>query len=160
MQPRKKSLTDCLPKGTITDAMQQAFVSADIAKDLLPLSPGEYPCRVLTGELVNARTGTPGYKVAFEVTEGENVGRRLFLDLWLTPAAMPYTKRDLAKIGVTELAQCKRPLPPGMLATVRVSVRKDDDGNTFNRVRSFDVTGVEKADAFAPKDLPKTEGQE
>jgi hypothetical protein len=75
-------------------------------------------------------------------------------DLWLTPAALPLAKRDLGKLGVTSLEQLERPLPPGIRARVRVTLRKDDTGAEYNRVKSFDVVGIDApaADAFAPGD--------
>jgi hypothetical protein len=33
--------------------------------DFVPLPAGEYICRVLSGELFNAKKGTPGYKHTF-----------------------------------------------------------------------------------------------
>ena len=49
--------------------------------------------------------GTPGYKLAFRVLEGDHQGRQFWHDVWLTPAALPMAKRDLAKLGVTALEQ-------------------------------------------------------
>jgi hypothetical protein len=42
---------------------------------------------------------------------------------------------------------------------VKLVLRKDDNGETYNRVRRFDVTGIEEIprDAFAPDDDPDAE---
>ena len=56
---------------------------------------GEYVCHVTQGELESSRTkGTPGYKIEFTILDGDFKGRKLWLDCWLTPAALPQSKRD------------------------------------------------------------------
>ena len=69
-------------------------------------------------------------------------------------------KRDLGKLGVTELTQLETPLPPGIRCSVKLALRKNDDGTTYNRVRGFDVLGIDddpNADPdFAP---PPRSGQ-
>ena len=44
------------------------------ADDLGPLPAGEYHCRILSGELFTARSGTAGFKLTFEVLDGELCG--------------------------------------------------------------------------------------
>ena len=63
---------------------------------------------------------------------------------------MPMTKRDLAKLDVTDVTQLERPLPAVLRVKLRVTVRRDDDGNRYNRVKRFDVLGVDEPekDAF------------
>jgi Protein of unknown function (DUF669) len=159
MEPRKR-LADILHQHGDRESLKQAWDRTEAVGDFEPLPGGEYTCRVISGEPFNARQkGTPGYKLAFEVTEGEHADRRVWHDLWLTPQALPMSKRDLAKLGITTLEQLDDPLPSGILAKVRVAVRKDDDGNQFNRIKSFDVIGVEAADAFEPPE-ETTEGDE
>jgi hypothetical protein len=62
-------------------------------------------------------------------------------------------KRDLGKLGVTSLEQLERPLPPGIRCRVKLALRRDDDGTEFNRVKSFEVVGIDTPaqDAFAPR---------
>jgi hypothetical protein len=50
------------------------------------------------------------------------------------------------------LEQLELPLPPGIRCKAKLSLRKDDDGGEHNRVRSFDVLGIDKPedDDFAP----------
>ena len=66
-------------------------------------------------------------------------------------------KRDLAKLGVTALEQLNGRLPPGIRCRVKVTLRKDDDGNEYNRVKRFEVVGIDEPpnDAFAPTDTPE-----
>jgi hypothetical protein len=150
MEPRKR-LADILHEYGDRENLKRAWDRTEAAGDFEPLPGGEYTCRVISGEPFNAKQkGTPGYKLVFEVTEGEHADRRIWHDLWLTPQALPMSKRDLAKLGIITLEQLDDALPSGILAKVRLVIRKDDDGKHFNRVKSFDVTGVEAADAFVP----------
>lgn len=130
--------------------------STEAAGDLPsgPIPAGAYECRVLSGETFEARSGTPGYKITFEVCDGEHAGRRLWLDLWLSRNALPYTKRDLLKLGIERPDQLREPVPPGIIVNVRVAVRESDGGVKYNAVRAFDVLRVEQPepDPFAPAD--------
>lgn len=154
MMERRK-LSDILRNGE-RDAIASAWQSTQAAGELTPLPPGEYIAHVISGDLFTARTnGTAGYKLTFQVCEGPHQGRRFWHDLWLTPAALPMTKRDLAKIGVTAMEQLEAPIPQGIRCKVKLALRKDDDGTEYNRVRSFEVVGIDRAepDAFAPADF-------
>jgi hypothetical protein len=79
----------------------------------------------------------------------------LWLDCWLTAAALPRSKRDLAKLGITTPEQLEQQLPRGLRCKVTVALRRDDSGVERNEVRSFEVIGVDKieADPFAPADV-------
>ena len=128
--------------------------ATEAAGDFGPVPRGEYVCHVTKGELESSRTNrTPGYKVEFVILDGEYKGRRLWLDCWLTPAALAQSKRDLGKLGITSPAMMERPLPRGIRCKVMVVLRKDDDGIERNKVRSFEVVGIDKPvfDEFAPK---------
>ena len=124
------------------------------ADDFAPLPAGEYVAHAIGGELFNSRTGTPGYKLTLQVCEGEHAGRRLWADLWLTDAALPQSKRDLAKLGVTSPQQLEQPLPQGIRCRLKVTLRTADDGTQYNAVRRFDVIGIDtpQADPYAPQD--------
>lgn len=152
MQPNRKSLSDVLHAGGETN-LAQAWDSTQAAADFKPLPRGEYVCHLTAGTLQNSKSkGTPGYKLEFTVLDGPHTGRKVWHDCWFTPAALPHSKRDLAKLGVTALAQLNRPLPPGMRCKVQVILRTDDDNIERNRVQAFDVLGIDKpeADPFAP----------
>jgi hypothetical protein len=90
--------------------------------------------------------------LTFTVDDGEHKGRKLWHTAWLTPAALPMTKRDLAKLGVTSLDMLERPLPTGFVCDVKVVVRADDDGTERNRVATFDVVEI-LADPTADDDF-------
>lgn len=137
----RKSLVDVL-NGNAREALARQFDEAEAAGDMLPLPRGTYRCRLTDGELVTSKGGTPGYQVVFTVDDGDHKGRRLWHTAWLTPAALPMTKRDLAKLGVTSLDMLDRPLPAGFVCDVKVALRVDDDGVERNRVVSFAVVAT------------------
>jgi hypothetical protein len=150
MQPRKR-LSDIL-HNTDREKLARTWATTQAADDLLPLPTGEYVCRILNGEATTSKSGTPGYKLTLEVTEGDHAGRRCWHDVWLTPAALPMAKRDLAKIGVVRLEQLDQPLPRGILLRVKLALRKDDNGAERNRVTRFEAAGIEPSDPYAPAD--------
>jgi hypothetical protein len=158
----RKSLYDILREGDRQN-LSQAWGETQAAEDFTPLPPGEYVARIVGGELFTSKTkNTAGYKLAFAVLEGDHQGRKFWHDVWLTPAALPMAKRDLAKLGVMALEQLERPLPPGIRCKVKLALRHDDDGVEHNRVRSFEVVGVDlpEQDTFAPQEACPAAGGE
>lgn len=153
-------LTDILAAGGQSgDDFSNTWDSTAAAGEYDPLPPGWYACRAESGELDTSHRGTPGYKVTFRVLEGDHTGRKLWHDLWLTPAALPMSKRDLLKLGIDDPAKLEAPLPQGIRCKVQVALRKDDDGTERNRVKRFEVIGIDlpEVDAFAPA-LPSIDG--
>lgn len=136
----------------ITDLAQQ-FDAAEAASDSAAIPAGKYRCLAVSGELHKSRGGTPGYRVTFCIDEGEHRGVRLRLDCWLTPAAMPMSKRDLVKLGVSRL---DTPFPQGHVAEVTVVKYADDDGIERNRIRSFAVVGRVSDPTIDPDFSPTT----
>ena len=159
MNERKK-LSDILQQNSDRESLTSLWKSTAVAAEFAPLPPGEYVFRILSGELFTSKQrSTPGYKLTLEVTAGEHEGRRAWCDFWLTPAALPMTKRDLAKLGVTGLEQLEQPLPAVILIRGKLTIRRDDDGNESNRLTRFECVGVEPPDAFAPpEDVAVFEG--
>src|SRR5262245_58774243 len=156
---QRKNLSEILSASSRTQ-LAQAWETTAAARDTAPLPRGEYLARVVEGKLGHAQTGTPGYQLTFEVLEGDYKGRRIWHDLWLTEAALPLTKRDLGKLGITSLDQLDKPLVPGIRCRVQVVLRQDDDGTRRNRVRHFEVIGIDtpERDPFAPPEDPAAEG--
>jgi len=154
-QPR---LTDLLGSAGLGDLSDQ-FASAEAAAERELLRPGRYVCRVARGELGKSRnTGTPRYTLRFEVVDGPHAGLAVYHDVWLTPAALPQAKRDLAKLGVRSLSQLERPLPPGIIVEAHVVIRSSDGGDQRNLVKRFDfvrhdAAAVDDPD-FAPPSPP------
>lgn len=149
--PTRRQLSDILNGGA--ENLRDVWASTEAAGDFAPLPKGTYECKLVSGELFTSRTNhTPGYKLTFQVIEGEHTGRRVWHDLWLTIAALSMSKRDLAKLGVTTLEQLEQPVPEGIVCRVKIAQCRSDDGTVFNRVQTFDVLRIEKptADPFAP----------
>ena len=138
---RRPRLDDILG-GTAAD-FNSLWDGTAAAGEFEPLPPGRYTCLVADGRLAESKAkGTPSYKVEFQVlTPAEYAGRKVWCDLWLTPAALPTTKRDLAKLRITRPEQMKQAPPTGLVADVKVALRTGDDGTQFNRVATFEVTG-------------------
>ena len=137
------------------DRLRLAWEQTEAAGDFAPLPRGDYVAHAVKGELVTSRTnGTPGYRLTFRVAEGEHAGRRFIHDAWITDAALPMTKRDPMKLGITSLDQLEQPLPRGIRCRVKLVLRQGENGTEFNHVRSFDVLGIDQAEAepFAPTD--------
>jgi hypothetical protein len=150
MSERRK-LSDILLNSE-RDRLTESWRSTKAADDLKPIPSGEYRCRITDGNLHTAKRGTPGYKITLEVIDGDHAGRKLWYDFWLTEDALPLAKRDLAKLGVTDLEQLERPLPQGIVLNAKVVLRRNDDGSETNRITRFEVVGVEpiEPDPFAP----------
>jgi hypothetical protein len=151
-------LSDILAGGGGGDDIFDAWDNTAAAGEMGPLPPGEYIADIVAGELEASRTNrTPSYKMTFEVVEPtEFAGKRFWHPCWLTSAALPQSKRDLGKLGVTALTQLERPLPARFRCRVKLALRKDDNGEERNRVRTFEVTGIveQERDPFAPEALP------
>ena len=149
------NLTDILSSSGDGGNIFDLWNSTEAADDFGPLPRGTYVARIERGERQYGRTkGTEGYQLQFVVVEGKHTGRKLWHDLWFTPAAMAMSKRDLVKLGITTPAQLDKPFPPGVVCQLQVTLRKDDDGTERNSVRSFVVLRIESpvADPFAPDD--------
>src|SRR4051794_1282704 len=129
----RKRLTDILTDAQRA-AIQRAWKTAKAADEFKPIPAGLYRCRVEEGELSASRAGTPGYKLTFRVLDGEHAGRRVWLDLWFTDKAKDFARRDLQKLGFDEgddddiLQRLERPLPEGIIADVKVGLRRENDG--------------------------------
>jgi hypothetical protein len=138
------------------DDFQKAWDEApSTPSDRDPLPAGRYRCLVADGRLAESRQkSTPSYKVAFEVVEGEHTGRKVFLDLWLSPAALRISKPQLIALGFGSAAELQRDCPAlGSLAEVDVVLRADDQGRQWNEVRAFKIVEAAPADDFAPAEM-------
>jgi hypothetical protein len=150
---QRKKLSDILLNSD-REKLGRVWDSTKAADDLKPLPSGEYRCTIASGELFNAKSGTPGYKLKLVVVDGEHADRVVWHDVWLSEAALPLAKRDLGKLGITTPEQLERPLPVGIVVKAKVALRKNDDGTEYNRVNRLDVVGIEppEPEPFAPSD--------
>jgi len=126
--------------------------SVKSAADYSPIPNGTYVAETHKGELgQHPNTGNPYYKIHWRISEGEYSGRFVFQDLYLTEKALPYTQRDLAKIGITSDEQMEKPIPD-ISSKIKVALRQLDNGNEHNEVRDIEVI-KENVDVFAPLEL-------
>jgi len=148
-----KNLRDLLA-ATERGKLAKVWDECDAAPDDSHLPKGEYVALLEGGKLVTAKTSTPGYCLTFRVTEGEYAGRPFWHTIWLTESAMRFAKRDLLKLGIKDIAELERPLPRGLRCKAQVVLRKEDSGYGYNRVKNFEVLGVNPPppDPFAPPD--------
>ena len=152
MNERKK-LADILRLNTERENLEKAWDKTEAAGDFAATTVGRVHLPRPVRRTVQRQEGHSRLQTHPEVTKGDHEGRRVWHDLWLTPTALPMSKRDLAKLGVKHLDQLEQPLPQGILVKLKLSLRKDDDGNDYNCVRSFEVIGVEPGDAFEPAEV-------
>lgn len=155
----RKRLSDILLNSE-RDRLTKAWTVTAAAAEMGPIPADEYRCRIIDGGLFVSKTGTPGYKLTFEVLDGDFAGRRVWHDIWISEAALPMAKRDLAKLQITSPEQMESPLPEGIIVSAKVALRRGDDGAEFNRITRFEVTGFEppEPDSFAPPDTLDEDG--
>ena len=144
-----------------SEDFNRAWHTTEAASGFAPLPAGSYHCLIADGRLFTSRTNsTPGFKITFEVVDGPFAGRKIWHDVWLSPKALPMAKHELAKVGIVSPDQLEQSLPPGLIADVRVVLRTDDDGTSFNHVKRFEVVDATRADDFRPADIASTRERE
>jgi hypothetical protein len=129
-----------------------AFDSTPPAPDFAPVPAGVYSARVLKGEYTTTRTGADAYRLKFVIAEGEHAGKTVIRTWTFSPKALPYTKRDLAAIGLTSSAALLSPFPPpGREYIVRLVVvlQRDDTGIERNDVKKIEIVRVDESPAAA-----------
>jgi hypothetical protein len=157
---KRPRLSDIV-RGNAAD-FQKIWDATEASAGIDPLPPGVYRCLITDGRLFTSRTNsTPGFKVEFQVIVGPFAGRKVWHDIWLSSRALPVAKAELAKLGITSPDQLEQPLPPGLTADVTVVQRADDNGTTFNRVRTFKIVDADvPADNFTPDEQRASEADD
>jgi hypothetical protein len=136
-----RKLSDIL-NGESMEELVRRFEEVEAAPEFAPVPAGTYEVDFVEGQLCSSNSGTTGYNCSFQVSNGEHAGRKIWHTFWLSESALPYTKRDLLKLGIRTLGQCEDPVPPGIFCTVKVGVRTEDDGTQRNRVTHIEAGGV------------------
>jgi hypothetical protein len=117
------------------DDLARLYEETEAAPDPEPIPAGDYKARLVGGKMIRStEKGTRGFRLGFEIVEGEYSGRRVWDTSWLTREAMPTTKRKLAPLGINSLDRLREPLPENLFCTLKVTVRREDDGSLWNRV--------------------------
>lgn len=117
----------------------EMFEKTQAAGEVRLIPAGSYRCLVDDVQVSEAKTGTPSVRLTLVVDDGEQKGTRLWHRLWLTAAAMPMTKRDLAKLEITRLDDLS--FHPGTVVAADVGVETGDDGVERNVIKMFEVVG-------------------
>jgi hypothetical protein len=138
---RRPRLDDILNGGG--EDFNELWDATPVAGEFEPLPSGRYKALIADGRLAESKANkTPSYKLTFEILEpAAFAGRKVHHDLWLTPRALPVTKRDLVKVRIFTPGQLRQPPPAGVIVDVRIALRTADDGTRFNRVVAFQVIG-------------------
>ncbi|WP_417735862.1 DUF669 domain-containing protein [Rosistilla oblonga] len=157
------NLSDILGNGNGGDYFDN-WDTTEAAGDFTPIPAGKYQARWAKGELGENRNGTPEYLLEFSILDhAKYAGRKLWHPVYLTSASKPQAKRDFETLGIRDpKTQLEKPIPRGVRLELDVVVRKDDSGNTRNKVRSFKFIGIDppKVDPFAPKSPLVTPGDD
>jgi hypothetical protein len=115
--------------------MKEVTPSTDFDK---PIKLGKYEARVADARFCKVGVEeTPAIKVCFKIVEGEYQGRHVWKSVWLTDRALPFTKRELEKIGIIDSDDLNSPELKTYLCEIRVVVNE----NNYNDVKSFKVIG-------------------
>jgi hypothetical protein len=129
----------------------EAFDAAEAAPEFEPIPTGTYVARVAHGECRLTKKGAPGYRLRFEVTEGEFAGKTVIRTWTFGVKAIGHTKRELEKFGLTTRAQLESPFPePGReyVVQLKVALQVGDDGITqWNDVKKIDLLKVTESPA-------------
>lgn len=129
-----------------------AFDAIEAAAEYAPLPAGAYTSRVVRGSKETTKSGTPYYRIVFEVlNEGEHKAKKVSRPFWFTPKAMPYSKRDLAPFGLTTAASLSAPFPPPgreIVCRLTVTLQIDDDGQERNDIRKIEIVSTSDSPAL------------
>lgn len=143
MNSELSRIFDATPTGPDRAVLGAAFDNTLPAEALPPIPAGEYAAQWVDGTLGESRKGTPFYQARFEIASGEHTGRRLLHRWYLSAAALPYSRRDLAALGFDSFAKLQSNAVPRGLVRLRVALRRDDTGATFNEIRAVIPGGPE-----------------
>lgn len=98
-----------------------------------PLPSGNYTAKIVSGELFEAKTGTPGYKITWKVIDGEFADHLFWQDLYLSAKAMNGSKWRLVKLGITDL---RNPPPAGICAELELAIKSGEETD-FNEIKKI-----------------------
>jgi hypothetical protein len=109
-----------------------------VAPEPEPVPEGTYVAIVKDGHVFKARTGTVGYKITFEITDGVYRGRTVAHNSWITADAASRSKFFLSKVGLYRLNDLDRPIPSGLRAQISV-IEKGVGRRSYSEVDDFEV---------------------
>ncbi len=128
------------------DEVRKLWDETEAAPDYAPVPAGNYDVRLVKMHSGVSGHGTPCVNMEFRILEGDYAGRSLRHTIYLSPKALRYAKRDLAKLGMTSMEQVDGPTPKGLRCRVSVRRRNHDDGRSFNEIAAFELLGTDATD--------------
>lgn len=133
--------------------LESLWNSSQPAPDDEPVPRGNYLTKIVEGKRGQANNGTKFYQTKHIIQDGDRTGQAVFQKYWLTNNAMPRTRRELAKHGITSFEQLDSPLPAELVCETRIVIEESDDGYRSNKIVRLKVVRVEekRADPFAPE---------
>ncbi len=132
---------------TTSGADSLDFLFNQPAADVLP--HGVYVVELTRGALGQSKNGTARYEIRARIFEGEHIGRTLFDDFYLTPSAWWKSGPMLKKLGINSPEQCRRDLPPGLLARVKLTI-DEHEGTRRNKIADLTLIGRKPDEGPAP----------
>lgn len=129
----------------------EAFDRTEAAPEFAPVPPGTYIAKLVKGEFTTTKAGADAYRVRWEL-EGEHAGRSVIRTWTFSAKALPYTKRDLAPLGLDTRAKLLSPFPPPgktIVCKLTVALQRGDDGTERNDVKKIEVLRVDDSPAAA-----------
>ncbi len=105
------------------------------------LPPGTYTGTLMMSRIVRSwRSKSVGVALYWDV-QLRHGKKRVWRTLWLSPAALPRTKRELAQLGVRTLADLDNdpPVPAGAICKLVIADRRDRDGYVETRIVHWEV---------------------
>lgn len=80
--------------------IEMDFTGVEAAKPYEVVPPGKYLAVVREAEKTVAGTGTPGFKLEFEIVGGDYAGGSFRDRIYITQQAMPFVRQKLEALGV------------------------------------------------------------
>jgi len=114
---------------------------SDAPYESADLPPGAYSGTLTMSRIVRSlRTRNVGVALYWDV-QLRHSKKRVWRTLWLSPAALSRTKRELGRLGVRTLADLDNdpPVPAGALCKLVIADRRDRDGYVESRIVHWEV---------------------
>lgn len=109
----------------------------------------DVPLGTYSGTLIDSRVvqtnrkGTVGVTLYWTV-HGDGWSERVWKTLWLSPAALPRSKAELARLGVSSLEDLDRdpPVDPGVACRLEIANVRHSEGGVVRSVVRWEVLSV------------------
>jgi len=121
-----------------------AWDNAEPAPQFLPLPKDKYKAKVAKAGLHVASTGSRAFQLDLEVIEGPFSKRHVWHNIWITPKAISFAKRDLGKFEMFDYEDLGGVDLTDTVCEVWINQEQDDKGRLVNKVSGFEVLDLAK----------------